>query len=111
MAKQAWEKFNADCPRPVGNWMAYDWEARRGRRLAALDRRATELKQIREGATDEVRVRCEAEVVRRVEALEHRCSELLVEWSMQERGLESGELAPQPVPEPPAPTRRPRLRR
>lgn len=111
MAEQAWEKFNADCPRPVGDWMAYDWEARRGRRLAALDRRATELKQIREGATDEVRIRCEAEVVRRVEALEHRCSELLVEWSMQERGLESGELASQPIPEPPAPTRRPRLRR
>lgn len=91
--------------------MAHDWEARRGRRLATLDVRAKELKQVREGATKKVRTRCEAEVVRRVEALEHRCSELLVEWSMEEGLAAPGELAPQPVAEQKAPSRRPRLGR
>ncbi|RXK64257.1 plasmid mobilization protein [Stenotrophomonas sp. MA5] len=111
MAEQAWEKFNGDCPRPVGDWMAHDWEARRGRRLATLDVRANELKRARKGATEEVRVRCEAEVVRRVEALEHRCSELLVEWSMEEAFADPGDLAPQPVAEQEALSRRPRVGR
>lgn len=111
MAEQAWEQFNADCPRPAGDWSAHDWEARRGRRLATLDKRATELKQVRAGATEEVRARCEAEVLRRTDALEHRCSELLVDWSMEDGLLPSGEGASQPVAEGVAPGWRPRLGR
>ncbi|MFI8572692.1 MobA/MobL family protein [Stenotrophomonas bentonitica] len=74
MAEQAWEQFNADCPKPATEWMSRDWLARRGRRLAALDKRSNELKRAKAGTTDEARHACEAEVVRRNEALEHRSS-------------------------------------
>lgn len=108
MAEQAWEKFNADCPRPLGDWSAYDWEARRGRRLATLDKRATELKQVREGATDEVRAQCESEVLRRADALEHRCAELLIQWSMEGQPDTSNDAHPAPEPTHTPERRRPR---
>ncbi|QIO88542.1 plasmid mobilization protein [Stenotrophomonas rhizophila] len=108
MAEQAWEKFNADCPRPLGDWSAYDWEARRGRRLATLDKRATELKEARAGATEEVRAQCESEVLRRADALEHRCAELLVQWSMEGQPGTPRDLHPAPEPTHAPERRRPR---
>ncbi|ENB4165731.1 MobA/MobL family protein [Stenotrophomonas maltophilia] len=108
MAEQAWERFNADCPRPLGDWSAYDWEARRGRRLATLGKRATELKEARAGATDEVRAQCESEVLRRADALEHRCSELLVQWSMEGQPGTSNDAHPTPEPTRAPERRRPR---
>ncbi|MCT8358071.1 MobA/MobL family protein [Xanthomonas citri pv. anacardii] len=108
MAEQAWERFNADCPRPLGDWSAYDWEARRGRRLATLGKRATELKEARAGATDEVRAHCESEVLRRADALEHRCSELLVQWSMEDLPGTSSDSHPAPEPAHSPERRRPR---
>ncbi|WP_230939951.1 MobA/MobL family protein [Xanthomonas translucens] len=96
LADHAWEQFNANRPPSLEGWLNYDWEARRGRRLATLDKRATELKQARAGATDEVRVYCEAEVQRRAEALENQCSELLVQWNMEEQPTMEPETAPAP---------------
>lgn len=107
MAEQAWEQFNADCPKPATEWMSRDWLARRGRRLAALDKRSSELKRAKAGTTDEARQACEAEVVRRNEALEHRSSMALDQGAIEaEQGALGAALPSESSPSVPTPKRR-----
>ncbi|MEA0763554.1 MobA/MobL family protein [Xanthomonas campestris] len=53
LAEQAWEQFNGDHPRPDGEWAAQEWEKRRGRRLAVLEKRTAELATARAAVSEQ----------------------------------------------------------
>ncbi|MEB2233412.1 MobA/MobL family protein [Xanthomonas campestris pv. campestris] len=53
LAEQAWEQFSGDHPRPDGEWAAQEWEKRRGRRLAVLEKRTAELATARSAVSEQ----------------------------------------------------------
>ncbi|MCE4551942.1 MobA/MobL family protein [Xanthomonas hortorum] len=53
LAEQAWEQFNGDHPRPDGDWSTQEWEKRRGRRLAVLEKRTVELETARAAVSEQ----------------------------------------------------------
>ncbi|MEA9860469.1 MobQ family relaxase [Xanthomonas campestris pv. raphani] len=53
LAEQAWEQFNGDHPRPDGEWSSQEWETRRGRRLAVLEKRTAELGTARAAVSEQ----------------------------------------------------------
>ncbi|PPU49064.1 plasmid mobilization protein, partial [Xanthomonas dyei] len=53
LAEQAWEQFNGDHPRPDGEWSSQEWEKRRGRRLAVLEKRTAELATARAAVSEQ----------------------------------------------------------
>ncbi|NIJ78183.1 hypothetical protein FHT08_003303 [Xanthomonas campestris] len=53
LAEQAWEQFNGDHPRPDGEWSSQEWEKRRGRRLAVLEKRTAELATTRAAVSEQ----------------------------------------------------------
>ncbi len=53
LAEQAWEQFNGGHPRPDGEWSSQEWETRRGRRLAVLEKRTAELATARAAVSEQ----------------------------------------------------------
>ncbi|AKU50151.1 MobQ family relaxase [Xanthomonas arboricola] len=53
LAEQAWEQFNGDHPRPDSEWASQEWEKRRGRRLAVLEKRTAELATARAAVSEQ----------------------------------------------------------
>ncbi|PPJ42331.1 MULTISPECIES: MobA/MobL family protein [unclassified Pseudoxanthomonas] len=70
MAEQSWERFDADFPRTGGVWSTQEWERRRARRLAALQKRTVELRGAREVTSDLAEAACEEEVLAAAAQLE-----------------------------------------
>lgn len=70
LAEQSWERFDADFPRAEGVWSAQEWERRRARRLAALQKRTVELRAARVAASDLAEAACEEEVLAAAAQLE-----------------------------------------
>lgn len=70
MAEQSWDDFVANHPEPGVPWAKGDWEKRRGRRLAALEQRSTELAKAQAAATPEQEMACAQELATRAEHLE-----------------------------------------
>ena len=114
LAEQAWEQFNGDYPRPDGEWASQEWEKRRGRRLAVLEKRATELAAARAAASEERWNDSENEIELRTAEVEQWSAEVLAspELDIASRPVESvkaSPAAPKPSPMPmpaPQPTRR-----
>ncbi|CAE1135307.1 MULTISPECIES: MobQ family relaxase [Xanthomonas] len=114
LAEQAWEQFNGDYPRPDGEWASQEWEKRRGRRLAVLEKRATELAAARAAASEERWNDSENEIELRTAEVEQWSAEVLAspELDIASRPVESVKAtpaAPKPSPMPmpaPQPTRR-----
>ncbi|MCC5087080.1 MobQ family relaxase [Xanthomonas campestris] len=114
LAEQAWEQFNGDHPRPDGEWSSQEWEKRRGRRLAVLEKRATELAAARAAASEERWNDSENEIELRTAEVEQWSAEVLAspELDIASRPVESvkaSPAAPKPSPMPmpaPQPTRR-----
>ncbi|AAM38104.1 MobA/MobL family protein [Xanthomonas citri pv. citri] len=117
LAEQAWEQFNGDHPRPDGEWTSQEWEKRRGRRLAVLEKRATELAAARAAASEKRWNDYENEIELRTAEVEQWSEEVLAspELDIASRPVElvkAASAAPKPYPMPtPAPrptSRRPR---
>ncbi|ASL00163.1 hypothetical protein [Xanthomonas citri] len=113
LAEQAWEQFSGDHPRPDGEWAAQEWEKRRGRRLAVLEKRTAELAAARAAASEERWNDCENEIEVRAAEVEQWSAEVLAspELDIASRPVESVKAAPAPKPSPmpmpvPQPTRR-----
>ncbi|WP_127165649.1 MobQ family relaxase [Xanthomonas euvesicatoria] len=114
LAEQAWEQFNGDHPRPDGEWSSQEWEKRRGRRLAVLEKRATELAAARAAASEERWNDYENEIELRTAEVEQWSEEVLASPQLEtvSRPIESVKAAPaapkpSPMPKPaPQPTRR-----
>ncbi|WP_115048868.1 MobA/MobL family protein [Xanthomonas arboricola] len=114
LAEQAWEQFNGDHPRPDGEWASQEWEKRRGRRLAVLEKRTAELAAARAAASEERWNDCENEIELRTAEVEQWSEEVLAspDLAIASRSVESVKAAPaEPKPSPmpmpaPQPTRR-----
>lgn len=116
MAEQAWEQFNGDHPRPDGEWSSQEWEKRRGRRLAVLEKRTAELATARAAVSEqrwnddenEIEIRA-AQVEQWSEAMLARPEPEIVHGSVASIDATPAMPKPSPMPVPapaPQPTRR-----
>lgn len=114
LAEQAWEQFNGDHPRPDGEWSSQEWETRRGRRLAVLEKRTAELATARAAVSEQHWNDYENEIELRTAEAEQWSEKVL---ASPELDIASGSVelvkaasaAPKPSPMPmpaPQPTRR-----
>ncbi|MBB3819826.1 hypothetical protein FHT03_003017 [Xanthomonas arboricola] len=116
LAEQAWEQFNGDHPRPDGEWASQEWEKRRGRRLAVLEKRTAELAAARAAVSEQHWNDYENEIEIRAAQVEQWSEEVLAspELAIASRSIKSVKAAPaapepspMPMPMPaPQPTRR-----
>ncbi|PPT84094.1 plasmid mobilization protein [Xanthomonas arboricola pv. zantedeschiae] len=114
LAEQAWEQFNGDHPRPDGEWSSQEWETRRGRRLAVLEKRTAELATARAAVSEQHWNDYENEIELRTAEVEQWSEKVLAspELDITSRPIESVKAAsaapkPSPMPMPaPQPTRR-----
>ncbi|MEN9151834.1 plasmid mobilization protein, partial [Xanthomonas perforans] len=111
LAEQAWEQFNGDHPRPDGEWAAQEWEKRRGRRLAVMERRTVELATARAAVSEQRWNDYENEIEIRAAEVEQWSEEVLAspEFETASRSVElvkavpaspKPSLKPMPVPQP-----------
>ncbi|WP_238935204.1 hypothetical protein [Xanthomonas citri] len=100
LAEQAWEQFSGDHPRPDGEWAAQEWEKRRGRRLAVLERRTVELATARAAVSEQHWNDYENEIEIRAAEVEQWSAEVLAspELAIASRPVESVKAAPAPKP-------------
>ncbi|CAD0363591.1 MULTISPECIES: MobA/MobL family protein [Xanthomonas] len=114
LAEQAWEQFNGDHPRPDGEWSSQEWEKRRGRRLALLEKRTAELATARSAVSEqrwnddenEIEIRA-AQVEQWSEAMLASPEPEIVHGSVASIDATPAMPKPSPVPAPaPQPTRR-----
>ncbi|WP_126965629.1 MobA/MobL family protein [Xanthomonas arboricola] len=118
LAEQAWEQFNGDHPRPDGEWSSQEWETRRGRRLAVLEKRTAELATARAAVSEQRWNDDENEIENRAAQVE-QWSEAMLASPKPEivhgsvASIDAAPALPKPSPTPtPAPrptSRRPRL--
>ncbi|WP_115553528.1 MobA/MobL family protein [Xanthomonas arboricola] len=117
LAEQAWEQFSGDHPRPIGEWSSEEWEKRRGRRLAVLEKRADELAVAQAAVSEQQWNDDENEIETRAAQLEQWSGEVLAspELKIASRFVESVKVAPaspkpfsMPMPTPRPTSRRPR---
>ncbi|MDO0864504.1 MobA/MobL family protein [Xanthomonas campestris pv. campestris] len=114
LAEQGWEQFNGDHPRPNGEWSSEEWEKRRGRRLAVLEKRTAELAAAQAVVSEQHWNDYENEIELRTAEVEQWSEEVLAspELDIASRPIESVKAAsaapkPSPMPMPaPQPTRR-----
>ncbi|NHF68067.1 MobQ family relaxase [Xanthomonas hortorum] len=114
LAEQAWEQFNGDHPRPDGEWSSQEWEKRRGRRLAVLEKRTAELATARAAVSEqrwndyenEIEIRA-AQVEQWSEAMLASPEPEIVHGSVASIDATPAMPKPSPMPVPvPQPTRR-----
>ncbi|MCC8688755.1 MobQ family relaxase [Xanthomonas campestris] len=114
LAEQAWEQFNGDHPRPDGEWSSQEWETRRGRRLAVLEKRTAELATARAAVSEQHWNDYENEIELRAAQVEQWSEEILADPQLDIAGgsvelVKAAPAAPKPSPAPmpvPQPTRR-----
>ncbi|MBB4732498.1 MobQ family relaxase [Xanthomonas arboricola] len=115
IAEQAWEQFNGDHPRPDGEWSSEEWEKRRGRRLAVLEKRTAELATARAAVSEQQWNDCENEIETRAAQVEQWSEAMLAspEPEIVHGSVASIDAAPAlPKPSPmPTPAPRPTSRR
>lgn len=115
LAEQAWEQFNGDHPRPDGEWSSQEWETRRGRRLAVLEKRTAELATARAAVSEqrwnddenEIEIRA-AQVEQWSEAMLASPEPEIVHGSVASIDATPAMPKPSPVPAPQPTRRRPR---
>ncbi|CAD0331524.1 MobA/MobL family protein [Xanthomonas hortorum pv. gardneri] len=114
LAEQAWEQFNGDHPLPDGDWSSQEWEKRRGRRLAVLEKRTAELATARAAVSEqrwndyenEIEIRA-AQVEQWSEAMLASPEPEIVHGSVASIDATPAMPKPSPMPVPvPQPTRR-----
>ncbi|CAG2094469.1 MobA/MobL family protein [Xanthomonas arboricola pv. juglandis] len=114
LAEQAWEQFNGDYPRPDGEWASQEWEKRRGRRLAVLEKRTAELGAAQAAVSEQQWNDCENEIENRAAQME-QWSEAMLASPKPEiahgsvASIDAAQAMPKPSPMPvpvPQPTRR-----
>lgn len=115
LAEQGWEQFNGDHPRPNGEWSSEEWEKRRGRRLAVLEKRTAELAAAQAVVSEQHWNDYENEIELRTAEVEQWSEEVLAspELDIASRPIESVKAAsaapkPSPMPAPQPKRRRPR---
>ncbi|GAE54332.1 hypothetical protein XPR_0967 [Xanthomonas arboricola pv. pruni MAFF 301420] len=117
LAEQAWEQFNGDHPRPDGEWTSQEWEKRRGRRLAVLEKRTAKLATARAAVSEQRWNDDENEIEIRTAEVEQWSEEVLASPQLETvsrpiQSVKATPAAPKPSPMPkPAPQpkrRRPR---
>ncbi|MEQ7776329.1 MobQ family relaxase [Xanthomonas hortorum] len=115
LAEQAWEQFNGDHPRPDGEWTSQEWEKRRGRRLAVLEKRTAELATARAAVSEQRWNDYENEIEIRTAEVEQWSEEVLASPQLEtvSRPIESVKATPAaPKPSPmPKPAPQPKRRR
>ncbi|MBB3922576.1 MobQ family relaxase [Xanthomonas hortorum] len=115
LAEQAWEQFNGDHPRPDGEWASQEWEKRRGRRLAVLEKRTAELGATQAAVSEQQWNDCENEIETRAAQVEQWSEAMLAspEPEIVHGSVGSIDAAPAlPKPSPlPTPAPRPTSRR
>lgn len=106
LAEQSWERFDADFPRAEGVWSTQEWERRRARRLAALQKRTVELRAARVATSGLAEAACEEEVRAAAAQLE-QLSEQVFQRQGHRKEYETAEKVP--LSENTLKARRPRL--